>query len=248
MRITFKAEHPIFGRGTKKLSLKYQQRSPYFWWWEFIRRNAEYIKCCESGGAGELADLYQDFGDVRSSDFHAWWQIHGVALFAEPAVSLRVRELESVSEWTDDWTKDQVMVVAIPLNLPHREIKKFFNQLLKNRDVRKRGRVPLNHPDASCAKYPLFRNVSVKTLEKQLAVYDAVTEVKQGKAKRTLAKIGQDLKLVPTALTEPNDSVLDANEKRRVMASAVSRYYKEACLIIQHTAQGQFPNSTNRPS
>jgi hypothetical protein len=64
MSIVFKAIHPLFGRAPKSLPLGYQQRSPFYWWWEFLRRNEDYEACCAVGGKGELAHVYGDFGVV----------------------------------------------------------------------------------------------------------------------------------------------------------------------------------------
>ncbi len=69
MKVHFSAQHPTFGTKHKPKSLTYQQRSPYYWWWAFLRLNEDYVKCCELGGKGKLANLYKDFGDVRSDDF-----------------------------------------------------------------------------------------------------------------------------------------------------------------------------------
>lgn len=49
------------------------KNSPYYWWWHYLRNNPEYLETCGSGGQGELAELYLDFGDVRDPDFRRWW-------------------------------------------------------------------------------------------------------------------------------------------------------------------------------
>ena len=81
----FLAPYPIFGTKNKRLPTGYQKRSPYYWWWQFLRRNQEYLECCERGGKGKHAQLYKDFGDVRDDDFHKWWtkDERGPNLFAE---------------------------------------------------------------------------------------------------------------------------------------------------------------------
>ena len=96
MSIVFKAQHPIFGRGKKPLGLSYQQRSPYYWWWEFLRRNDEYAACCDSGGTGDLAGLYADFGVVSNDNFKEWWTGHGFRLFAEQAKPVKLAELDAL--------------------------------------------------------------------------------------------------------------------------------------------------------
>lgn len=53
--------------------------SVYYYWWAFLRLSKAYKACCESGGEGDLADLYAYFGDVRSDDFMHWWAKGGHA-------------------------------------------------------------------------------------------------------------------------------------------------------------------------
>lgn len=245
MGIVFKAVHPLFGRADKPLPLGYQQRSPYYWWWAFLRRNERYRACCAAGGVGELAALYADFGDVVSNDnFKAWWTERGYRLFAEKPKPLKLVELESALDWDSSWSKDAVMVVAVPLDLPKRYLQGFFARLLKERHSGKRGRKALSDSDASTARYPLHRNVSIHTLRIQLAVYDAVTAKRRGEHTKTLAQIGAELKLVASAMPSSKDDRLTAEHKRNVMAASVSRHYKDAARIVANTARGQFPNSS----
>jgi hypothetical protein len=243
MSIVFKAEHPIFGRGSKPLGLSYQQRSPYYWWWEFLRRNEDYKACCETASKGALAGLYADFGVVSNDNFKDWWAEHGFRLFAEKQKPVFLTELDNPSEWDSSWTKDNVMVVAVPLDISKRNLQGFFARLLKERHGGKRGRKALSDSDASTARYPLHRNVSVKTLKNQLNVYDAVMAKKQGNDKRTLAKIGADLGLVEDAMPDSKDDLETAMDKRNVMSATVSRYFRQAQNIVANTAKGQFPNS-----
>lgn len=243
MSIVFKAQHPIFGRGKKPLGVSYQQRSPYYWWWEFLRRNDEYAQCCAANGVGELAGLYADFGVVSNDNFKDWWAGHGFRLFAEKAKPVKLVELENSSEWDSSWTKDGVMVVAVPLDIPKRNLQGFFARLLKERHGGKRGRKALSDSDASSARYPLHRNVSIHTLRIQLAVYDAVLAARASDKKITLAQIGERLKLVPKTTRKTETEVMDAARRRSVLAATVSRHFKDAQCIVANTAKGQFPNS-----
>lgn len=245
MRVLFKAQYPTFGKATNPLPAGYQQRSPYYWWWEFLRRNDAYLKCCASGGTGDLASLFADFGDVRSSSFKEWWSAgeRGALLFGEKPLPVVVQELCTPADWNPIWTRDQVMVVAVPLEVSQRRMQSYFAKLLKSRHKGKRGRKALSDSDASTAKYPLHRNVSIRTLRIQLAVYDAVSANKVNGTNKTLAQIGAELRLLPSAMPSSSDTKTEAAYKRNVMAATVSRYYKDACCIVANTAKGQFPNS-----
>jgi hypothetical protein len=243
MGIVFKAQHPVFGRGNKPLGVSYQQRSPYYWWWAFLGRNEDYKACCAAGGTGDLAGLYADFGVVSNDNFKEWWTQHGFRLFAEKPKPVKLAELDSPSDWDGSWTKEQVMVVAVPLDIPKRNLQGFFAELLKKRHGGKRGRKALSDKDASTARYPLHRNVSIHTLRIQLAVYDAVMEARASEKKITLAQIGERLKLVPKTNRKTETEVMDAARRRAVLAATVSRHFKDAQRIIANTAKGQFPNS-----
>lgn len=241
MRTVFKSQHPLFGRANNRQPLSKQQASPYYWWWAFLRRNQRYMDCCNNNGSGELAALYKDFGDVRDDDFRLWWNAHGIALFREQPKELFVKELTSKDEWLDEWQASQVLIVAVPLSLPKNQIDKFFARLLKARHGGQRGRKALSDSDASSARYPLNRNVSVSTLKTQLAVYDAIEANKVADKKRALADIGISLRLQPHNIPVSRDTPSTVADKRMQLSSTVSRYYKQARLIIAATADGVFP-------
>jgi hypothetical protein len=246
MKVHFKAPHPLFGRINKRLTLSHQQRSPYYWWWAFLRRNENYLACCERGGTGKLARLYEDFGDVRDDDFHAWWtkDRRGARLFGEKPLPLNLKELKDPSEWDNEWHQEGVLVIAVPLNLPKRHLEAKFTELLKRRHDGKRGRKKADDAYLSTAKYKLYRNVSVPTLRIQLDVYDAVMAKKRGEVDKTLARIGQELRLVATAMPRGTDLKDEAEYKRNVMAASVSRHFKAAERIVGNVARGEFPNSS----
>lgn len=244
MGIVFRAQHPTFGRSTQRLDKSKWERSPYYWWWEFLRRNEDYRACCRAGGTGPLAGLYADFGDVVSHDnFKAWWDERGYRLFAEQQRPLKMVELETPAQWEQDWTKDDMMVIAVPLGLPKTYISRFFSKMLKQRHTGRRGRKKASSNTESTARYPIFRVVSTETLRKQLAVYDAVMAKKRGEDKRTLAKIGADMGLVKNAMPNSKDDQNAAEHKRNVMAASVSRHFKDASRIVANTALGLFPCS-----
>jgi len=243
MGIVFKGLHPVFGRSNNRLSPSFQQRSPYYWWWEFMRRNADYMECCAAGGQGDLSALYADFGDISNDNFKLWWDERGFRLFAEKPKPVKLMELKQPGEWDASWSNENVMVVAVPLDIPKRNLQGFFARLLKERHGGKRGRKALSDSDASTARYPLHRNVSIHTLRIQLAIYDAVMASKTSGKKRTLAQIGADLKLAPKSNSRSKDQVMSEERRRAVLASTVSRHFKEAQRIIANTVNGQFPNS-----
>lgn len=246
MKKRFLAIHPLIGTKHKPAAKHLMERSPYYWWWEYLRRNEDYLACCEAGGSGELAWLYEDFGDVHSDDFRSWWGgslQRGQKLFAEQPVEVRLEQLADKSEWDDDWP-DDIEVIAVNMSIGRRKLQQYFAHFLEREHKGKRGRMSLGQVK-STAKYPLYGNFSQQTLWLRLLTYDAYMKNKQlPKAEQVpLWGVGEQLKLVATAMPKPDDQRGDKTDKHNVMTSTVSRYVKEAKAIIANTAKGQFPNS-----
>jgi len=212
------------------------KQSVYYWWYEFLKRNEEYRRCCKSKGKGRLAKLYKDFGNVFTKSFLEWWyeDHRGVRLFAEPLEPVTMGELNRPAEWDPRWTREGVMVVVVPLSAPKRRIKRWFNRLLAYRHTGKPG-----HPtkSESGAIYKVYKRFSVPSLEQMLLVYD----LRQSEPDLTLAELGKRLELVETAMPKFGDSIDLLARKRRIMAATVSRYLRNATAMIGNTGKGKFP-------
>jgi len=245
MRVKFAAKHPTFGTKNNRKALDVQQKSPYYWWWAYLRRNEAYLQCCANSGSGELAELYKDFGDVRSEDFHKWWTAddRGERLFAEQQLRT-LFELTNTNELQSYLNADDMLVVAVPLQngVSKRDIQKRFAELLKRKHTAKRGRSKTKWT-SSTANYPINRNYTVYSLRKALTVYDAYMANFNlpKKEQKTLWQIGVELQLVGTAMPEDKDDTADNLVKRNRMAASVSRYVKQATAIVEAVGLGNFP-------
>lgn len=211
-----------------------------------MKRNIEYVKCCENEGGERLAKLYNDFGDVRCDDFRAWWGgslNRGANLFAEQRLDLTVKKIDAASDWDSSWGSN-VLVVAMNKEIGRRELQSFLAKLLKTEHEGKRGRKAMGKVD-STAKYPLHRNFSVYNLKRMLMVYDTViaNEALPKAEQKPLWKIGQDMKLVPSASPQRGDNVYDTRRNHNTLTMTVSRYVGTAKRIIANTSNGEFPNS-----
>lgn len=245
MKAHFKAPTPTFGRANKRKGLLYQQCSPYYWWWAYLRRNKAYLECCAAVGKGDLSRLYSDFGDVREDDFHKWWTEgdRGARLFAEPPLDIKFGEIATATQWDTNWTADAVMLVAVPLQMSKRQLKSLFSKLLDERHNGKQGR-PAIAKQTTAAKYHLARNYSIPNFDTTLAVYDLWFDNQQrtDKDKLKLWEIGIKLNLNKlSAVSAVSAASIDRLEGRNVLAATVSRYIKQAKLIIANTTEGVFP-------
>ncbi len=248
MKKFFLAIHPLIGTKNKPAPLSSQQRSPYYWWWAYLKRNQQYIKCCENNGKGELERLYKDFDDVRNDDFPSWWgrkTQRGQDLFAEQLAEVKVLKLNDASEWQNNWSDNDVMMVAVNMQIGKRKLQKMFADVLKKEHTGKSGRKALGNAK-STAKYPLYANFSRHNLKTMLTVYDAWYANSQlpKSHQKPLWQIGDDLKLVYSAISHKDDMPYDKTVKHNRMAATVSRHVKRAKAIIANTAKGEFPNST----
>ena len=237
---------PHFGTKHKRAPISKQEQSPYYWWWAYLKRNKQYLSCCERGGKGPFAKLYEDFGDVRDDDFKKWWDENerGRTLFAEQSTVDGVVELVTKDEWKEVWSRETTLVMAIPLSWgSKRDLQKRILRLLRLRHKRKRGKTPLRGKATSDARYPLERNYHINSLKRALMVYDAVEIAKTLGIKKSYYNIGCDLKLVPTAMPSKYDESLDRRDanKVNVMTVNTSRLYKRALRTIANVGKGVFP-------
>jgi hypothetical protein len=246
MKVHFSAPYPVFGRVNARLNVSYQQRSPYYWWWQYLRRNEDYLKCCERGGTGKLARLYGDFGDVRSDDFHKWWTEgeRGPKLFGEQPLKIKFGELNSAADFAAEWRKEQVAVVAFPLDKSKRQLMSDIKRLLDQRHPGRQGR-PALADLASTARYRISRNYTIANLQTALAVYDLWLKSQNAKSeedKLALWEIGRELNLNPAAVRRAQSRIaLDRSTARNHLSALVSRYLRWAKQNIAAVATGEFP-------
>lgn len=245
MATFFLAPYPTFGTAKSRKSEAFQKRSPYYWWWAYLKRNQDYLDCCASGGKGRLADLYEDFGDVRDKEFRVWWQEdrRGARLFGERQLEVKFHELNSAADWHPDWTKDKVMVVVFPLVVGKRKLLGEIRKLLDQRHTGKQGRPALAKVD-STAKYKLSRNYTTANLETALAVYDLwVANNAKPKAEQIKQwEIGVELKLNKLAIKDAYSGLKqDRAVSRNLLGAIVKRYLTQAQKTIKSLEEGIFP-------
>lgn len=225
----FPYKHPLFGT---KNNPKSGNNSVYYYWWAFLKRNKDYLACCEAGGTGEFAGLYADFGDVRGDDFKSWWTEggRGVRLFAEPP-SANVEVLETGVATP---SASEFLTLALPKNLPKRYLLRRVRELLAKEE---------NHPGArgkqharmSKAKYQVKGQPNIAALALTLRVYD----FRQTNPDLKLWEIGDQLpRFMLGNKIAATDTHAEVVNKRNVLSASVARYIKKANEIINNTEIG----------
>ena len=183
-----------------------------------MRENEEYIECCNLSGKGQHAELYKDFGDVRSDDFFSWWKKGGRELFCE-------REIGNIEVLMGGSTVQEHIdrvALSVPIKKDMEHLVAEFRQLIRPIFAQRR-----RQNQVSSARYPVAKRPVVTALHTRLMVYQMRKAHPEGTM--TLVEIGKKLNL--------NAS----NEQE--MAILVSKNLKEAKRLIENVVEGRFPDT-----
>jgi hypothetical protein len=237
MSVHFAFTWPVFGTAKRPKAAFHHQDTVYYQWFQYLRRNEDYRKTCESNGIGPCARLYEDFGDVYTTDFKTWWTANGARLFGEPPVtSIAVFAGGQIDPKVNEGRP--VMLLSVPLDLPQSYLIKRFREILSKHHDGQRGK---RHNAASRAMYPTGGRIDIEFLKKALAVWDG----KKASPDKQLWLLANELNLVPTSALKPSEYNVrgdgEVTDKKSVLAVTASRYLKKAQKMIDNTAQGKFP-------
>lgn len=196
------------------------QRSVYYYWWLFLKENEGYIACCESGGSGEYAALYADFGDVRDDDFMRWWKRGGRLLFSIPQDD----PIHVYPSAEFNMADDNRVVVSLPVDRDVDELLAELKQLLK--PLRKQ--LPVRATDKR-AKY----EVATRPILSSLYQHWQVWRLRKQNPEMKLHDIADE---VGIAADDKN-----GNDPKQLKAIAVSRNMRQAKTLIEYVGKGIFP-------
>jgi hypothetical protein len=231
-----------------ELLLNDAERSPYFWWWSYLRLSKDYWWVCQRKGVADdprLREMYRDFGKVYEMTFEQWWDKRGISLFSEQLALPSVRQLNA-NDLQLSRGIDQHLLLEIPLNLTEKTIISQVRKLIRL------------HPDrevqrTSTAKRKLAKMVGIRqdVIESAYAVrrlhYESrdgrtVDKVGQVTGTKSLYQIGKELRLVRTCMPQPTDDKERAAKRVNGMKVAVSRMLDRANNLIENAAIGTFPS------
>ncbi len=225
------------------------------WWWEYLRLSKDYWWVCQQKGNTldkELKAMWQDFGDVYRFSFEYWWRHKGREIFVEQIKLPHVKKLDEYFSNVSP-TRDNYLIVEIPLNLSERtiarqvlaEIRKHPNRLAETKN--QRGRI-------SNAKRPLAKLAGVRKdiLKRAHEIWCANHLVKLAKQegssigtpfnKLTTHQMGVGFKLVKNCMPRAGDGIEGGRKKRNGMKVAVSRMLVRADALIANAEIGKFPS------
>ena len=235
---SFSARHPLF-RAKFSDSGIWWENSPYYLWWEYLRRHEGYKRACRNKSKGQFSKLFNDFGDIHSIDFKTWWttEKRGALLFSEPPSPTRVvaltddQALELIAAGRDDRT----LLVAIPLDYRRRTITQSLAKIMSEHHSRRRGEKRIK---SSRARYPLHHAPDIAALKSTLACYDLKQQNPDMPLWQIAQKVGVSSRLTQSELDGTGGHVAD---KKASMTAGVSRKLKHAAILIEGVGKGIFP-------
>jgi len=235
---SFAARHPLFRAKYSDTGI-WWENSAYYLWWEYLRRHEGYKKAISTKRKGQYLNLFNDFGDIHTSDFKTWWTTgeRGAVLFSEPPAPTRVISLtdEQALELIQSGRDERTLLVAIPLDYRRRTITKSLSKILSDNHSRKRGEKRVKF---SRAKYPLHHAPDVSALKSTLACYDLKLQNPSMPLWQIAQIAGVSRGLTQAELEGSGGHVAD---KKASMTAGVSRKLKYAAKLIEGVGKGIFP-------
>jgi hypothetical protein len=229
----FQFQHPTFGTVKKPKSAASWEKTVYFWWYEYLKRNTVYLGLLDSGSDSEIC---RDFGDPRYRTFKDWWteDNRGANLFAEPE-SDTVEKLNGGEVVSED---PAILTLSFPLSLPREFLKKKLDRFL---DQYHSGKAGVRHSLFSRAKYQFNGQPNIESLKRDLNVYDRYIE----NPDVSLIESCKDLWWVdyPKESLKKNFGTSDYSNHKAKENFKLKRQLKRAITAIEATSQGCFPKA-----
>ena len=247
-------EELIF-KGMRQLRYKRQEdmlrdalRSPYYWWWAFLRLSKDdWWVCHRRGAVGDqrLKGMYRDFGNVYELTFEEWFLRRGKNLLSEELALPAVRKL-SPTNLELSRPLGRHLILEIPLNMTEKSIISQVRKQLRNHPDREVERI-------STAKRKLAKLIGIRqdVIESAYAVWKlhhesrdgrVVEKVGQAHGTKSLYQIGKELRLVRSCMPVSTDDQERAAKRVNGMKVAVSRMLTRANNLIDNAAIGVFPS------
>ncbi len=208
--------------------------SVYYYWWAFLKQNADYLACCECGGDGPMGALYADFGDLRGKSFWQWWIKGGRMLFCEPPDEPILHE-PFIPRETDD---NKRITLSIPVTGDIDRTMAELRKVLKpafDEERKQRKNAGKSPQGQSRAKYQVYKTPYPESLYQCLKVWNA----KQENPTLSNFEIGMEAGLVKESKSDDLVNVIGAT---------VGRHLRDAEALIYNVGQGRFPDKTRPPN
>lgn len=234
--------YPTFGRNRKPFDElkppKTVTDSPYYWWFMFLRLNADYKATCEANGKGKYSNLFKDFGNVHKINFKEWWT-ERAHLFAEPKKSYKMKVATSISDIAP-FNSKEVLNLVVPTTWSQRSLKKgFAHHILKLIEKGKRG-VSVVESEAT---YKLGSRWNVEAFKNAYNVYVEKQKSLNEDKKVAWADIAIRAEIPYAKREQAKEGVKNRHtvDTRATLTVLADRHYKRAIHFINNSISKSFP-------
>jgi len=222
---------------SKKLSFigaELHEGSVYYYWWAFLRENAAYAAFCDNPDDGPMAQIFEDFGDLRGQSFWKWWIGGGRMLFCEPSDEPILKEPLPLGISNDGSRVTLSIPVTGDIDRTMAELRKLLKPAFEMEQER-RQKLGISTSGQSRAKYQVYKTPHPLALYRCLKVW----RMRQENPKISNFEIG-----VKAGLAKKSESADVIN----VVGAKVGRYLREAEALIYNVGFGRFPDKTRPPN
>lgn len=195
--------------------------SVYYFWWAFLKENAEFRSGVHRGTDTPEGRVARHFRDVGTMNFPNWWISVGRFLFAEPSdQSIRVEKPP-----VDAASLEGRVLLSVPFNGDtERTLSELRSVLSAAFEAQGLDTGP------SRALFPVQLTSPLHALYRRYKVWCA----RRDNPDAPLHEVGLIAGLLPSG-------PLDIFDVRRSFAATTSRYLKEATCIVEQVGRGLFP-------
>ena len=209
--------------------------SRYRWWFECLKLSAVYRENCRAPNAltNEEQKVYEVFGRIRAnSTFALWWKRRGSKAFAELTEFRQVLLVDTPFPLKSD---PNTFLLQIPKEMSAKTATKKIKAQLQAYYQEHRVDARQN----STAALTLYKSrVKMSTVERSLEIWSTAHNEM---AYNYLYEVGNKLKVSYSHMPNDRDDDETASNKKELMSIAVSRYIRQAELLMANAAEGKFP-------
>lgn len=232
------------------------QKTPYYWWYSFLKLNSDYRETCENGGKGKCEQLYNDFGNLFETSFEEFWAAKQ-HLFVDVSQDWQRNFREIGTDGFDDSEDEHELLneehielvdahdieplfdsryayLSIPINVSKSRLKAEFAAML---DRIKPAPLKRQKPE-STVKYKLSRGYDVQALKR---AYDALS-LKELEPKLKKYEVAERIGMKLEDYGVDELGVASVATQRRSAGNIIHRYEQKAKQYIKAAATQFFPS------
>lgn len=219
--------------------------SVYYFWWEYLRRHEGYRRKVEDPNRKRYSQVYEDFGDVFSTDFPSWWDKKSYLFTFQDDFEIALLSMPAKPE------DQRYFVTSVPVLGSEAKMVRYFREELRQKA--ELGSMDFKRNSRRAIKYVPAQRPVLKSLHEHLLVWDARQENPEMPFDRLLDIAGLEVwddRAFQTTIAEKNargeDVTYEERTLKRKKKLLAQRHYRIASEYIKYVALGEFPKRDRR--